>query len=85
MMEDLTKLISEHGISVAFNVAFIIGAYWLAKYVIHEKAEAFEEAHERNYQIICDLIKRVNELKGDVTEVKSDIRVVIEIFKDKTK
>lgn len=82
-MEIILELLSEHGLSVAFNVLFVVGLYMLVKYVIREKAEAFEESHNRNYQIICDLIKKLNGVKDDLTEVKSDLKVIIEIFKDR--
>lgn len=84
-MEIILQLLSEHGLSVAFNILFIVGLYLLVKYVIKEKAEAFEESHNRNYEIICDLIKKLNTVKNDLTEVKSDLKVIIEIFKDTKK
>jgi len=74
-MEEVLNLIREFGLSLVIAVGALYALYKFFFFSIREVKTNFERRHEL-------MSKNMEELKVSLAEVKSDLKILVELLKD---
>jgi len=75
MMEEVLNLVKEFGLSLVIAIGAIYALYQFFFFSIREVKTNFERRHEL-------MSKNMEELKVSLAEVKSDLKILVELLKD---
>ena len=75
MMEEVLNLIKEFGLSLVIAIGALYALYQFFFFSIREVKTNFERRHEL-------MSKNMEELKVSLAEVKSDLKILVELLKD---
>jgi hypothetical protein len=74
MMEEVLNLIKEFGLSLVIAIGALYALYQFFFFSIREVKTNFERRHEL-------MSKNMEELKVSLAEVKSDLKILVELLK----
>jgi hypothetical protein len=74
-MEEVLNLIREFGLSLVIAVGALYALYKFFFFSIREVKTTFEKRHET-------MAKNMEEVKVSLAEVKSDLKILVELLKD---
>ena len=75
MMEEVLDLVKEFGLSLVIAIGALYALYQFFFFSIREVKTNFERRHEL-------MSKNMEELKVSLAEVKSDLKILVELLKD---
>jgi hypothetical protein len=75
MMEEVLNLVKEFGLSLVIAIGALYALYQFFFFSIREVKTNFERRHEL-------MSKNMEELKVSLAEVKSDLKILVELLKD---
>jgi len=75
MMEEVLNLVKEFGLSLVIAIGALYALYQFFFFSIREVKTNFERRHEL-------MSKNMGELKVSLAEVKSDLKILVELLKD---
>ena len=75
MMEEVLDLVKEFGLSLVIAIGALYALYQFFFFSIREVTTNFERRHEL-------MSKNMEELKVSLAEVKSDLKILVELLKD---
>ena len=75
MMEEVLDLVKEFGLSLVIAIGALYALYQFFFFSIREVKTNFEKRHEL-------MSKNMEELKISLAEVKSDLKILVELLKD---
>ena len=74
-MEEVLNLVKEFGLSLVIAIGALYALYQFFFFSIREVKTNFEKRHEL-------MSKNMEELKVSLAEVKSDLKILVELLKD---
>ena len=74
-MEEVFKLVESYGLSVVLLMGSLYALYKFFFFSIREVKTTFEKRHET-------MAKNMEEVKVSLAEVKSDLKILVELLKD---
>jgi len=74
-MEEVLNLVKEFGLSLVIAIGALYALYQFFFFSIREVKTNFERRHEL-------MSKNMGELKVSLAEVKSDLKILVELLKD---
>jgi|TARA_R110000772_G_scaffold44106_1_gene101518 hypothetical protein len=74
-MEEVLNLVKEFGLSLVIAIGALYALYQFFFFSIREVKTNFERRHEL-------MSKNMEELKVSLAEVKSDLKILVELLKD---
>ena len=77
-MEEILNLVREFGLSLVIAIGALYALYKFFFFSVREVKDTFTKRHEIN-------AKKMEEVKTSLTEIKSDLKVVIEFIKQMNK
>jgi len=77
-MEEILSLVKEFGLSLVIAIGALYALYKFFFFSVREVKDTFTKRHEIN-------AKKMEEVKTSLTEIKSDLKVVIEFIKEMNK
>lgn len=73
-MEEILNLVSEFGLSLVIAIGALYALYKFFFFSIREVKTTFEKRHET-------MAKNMEEVKVSLAEVKSDLKILVELLK----
>ncbi len=77
-MEEILNLVKEFGLPLVIAIGALYALYKFFFFSVREVKDTFTKRHEVN-------ARKMEEVKGSLAEIKSDLKVVIEFIKEMNK
>ena len=77
-MEEILNLVKEFGLPLVIAIGALYALYKFFFFSVREVKDTFTKRHEVN-------ARKMEEVKASLTEIKSDLKVVIEFIKQMNK